>query len=326
MKKMLPKRFFSLKKKLSKLFCAEEAGKKVININKLFLFLTPPLVVVFIASDFFDSYDSSFLRHSTGGIGIDTPAQVPPLVTHDNRGKRQPLSGGISDVTLNHSNSRQNATSPPIKYRAKQVIIRDESDSQLPTGTTFNGKLLTSIDTRNKDQWAKVILPDGGWFKERFKEQGFLPKETVLIGTINYPGKGKRVFINFSKAVLPSGQELGLQAQALTPKTHVLGLTGEYYSQKGRQIATILGLSMVSGMTEALTEKEGVKGSESTTPKATMENAFYHGLSKVTNMEAQRQTSELDEHPPYVTIPAGTNLIINLTSPLKGDFLEYESE
>lgn len=221
-----------------------------------------------------------------------------------------------------HDPRQRHGRIAPIKYRAKQVIIRDETQSFLPTGTNFIGKLLSAIDTRNQGQWVKAILPHGG----KFKDRGHLPKDTILMGTINYPGKGKKVFINFSKGILPSGHEFSLQAQVLDSKNHAYGISGTYHSRRGSQIASVLGLSMISGMTEVLTEKKALGETKVVAPKATIENAFYHGVSKVADMEAKRQASELGELAPYVTVPAGESLIIGLTSPIKGGFLENESQ
>ena len=285
------------------------------------------------------------------------------------RKKQPPLLGGISDMSANYSDEIQEAhkrhgfqgnhggkmhesqghdnqrhrsqrhrsqrvalsQASPIKYKAPQVIVREEDHESLalPTGTYFEGQLLSAIDTRQEGAWVRVRLPKGGRFKGR--DRGQLPKETILIGSIHYPGKGKKVFIHFSKGVLPNGNEFGLQAEALAPRSHRPGLSGKYHSRRGGQMASILGLSMVAGMTETLTQKEALGRSKSgsgsspssvsITPKATLKNAFYHGASKVADMESQRQASELNHLVPYVTIPIETNLVVSLTAPMKGEFL-----
>ena len=74
---------------------------------------------------------------------------------------------------------------------------------------------------------------------------------------------------------------------------------------------------MVSGMTEVLTEKKALGDKGVVTPKATMKNAIYHGISKVSEMEAARQAQELSAERAYVTIEAGSDVIVSLISPLK---------
>ena len=208
-----------------------------------------------------------------------------------------------------------------LKYRAKQVLLREDADGPfIPLGTHFIAKLETAIDTRNKGHWVKAVLPYG----TKFKDKARLPKSTLLIGQASYAGRGNKVLVRFSKGILPNGREFGLQAQALNLKTQGPGIKGTYHSGTAGRVAGVLGLSMVQGMTEALTQKEALGEYGVVAPKATMENAFYHGLSKVTEMEAQRRAQELQGAGPYVTIQSGKAFIVGLTATLKGGFLNHE--
>lgn len=340
-------------RKCIKFFYVEEAGKKVIQINRVMLAIVPIGVVFFVIHILLSSNNSSFIRYSRRNLENEGISQKP-VTTHfqgqkpmqrkqgeweKNEGKIG-LYGGASNKLREHGGltledevgglasssfhgEKEGESSLPINYRAKQVIVREEEvdglyDSSLPTGTNFMGELVTTIDTRQKNQWVKVILPFGGSFKGR----GKIPKDTIFLGNTQYVGKGSRVFINLSKGVLPSGREFRLQAQVLDSQGQVQGLLGKYHSRRGGRIASVLGLSMISGMTDVLVQKEAVGKSETVTPKASLENAFYHGASKVAELEAQRQALELGEMLPYVTIPRGTRLVINLISPIKGDFLD----
>ena len=198
-----------------------------------------------------------------------------------------------------------------IEYKAQQVIERKGPDSLgLPLGTNLIGKLLTSIDTRETDQLYKVILPYGG----NGKNGGHIPKDAVLFGNITYPGKGKKVFLRFSQALLPDGEEVKLNAQALSSKDYSPGLNGDYHSKIAERVASTLGLSMLSVMTDTLTERQITGAGETivSNPKATPKNALYQGISKVTEIEAQRQAAALNSDPEYVTISAGKEMIVHL--------------
>ena len=178
----------------------------------------------------------------------------------------------------------------------------------MPLGTNLIGKLLTSIDTRESEQLYKVLLPYGG----KGKHGEGIPKNTVLFGTITYPNQGKKVFMQFSKALFPDGQEIELKAQALNAKNYSPGLEGKLDSGTAARVASTLGLTMVSAFTNTLTEKQ-VLGSEGVvTPKATTKDALYQGIAKASEMEAQRQMAELGNVQEYVTIPAGREMIVNL--------------
>ena len=66
------------------------------------------------------------------------------------------------------------------------------------------------------------MLPYGGSHKSG---GGSLPPETILMGQFNYPGQGERVFINFTKAILPDGEET---AKANKDKLQRLGFHFKY--------------------------------------------------------------------------------------------------
>jgi hypothetical protein len=74
---------------------------------------------------------------------------------------------------------------------------------------------------------------------------------------------------------------------------------------------------MVAGMSDVLTEKESIGGGGlmpgSVTAKSNMRNALYHGVGKVAQSEATRQAEAIGEAEEYVTVDAGTDLIISLS-------------
>ena len=200
----------------------------------------------------------------------------------------------------------------PAKYKAKQVIEREgvyQPSKTIPMGTNLIGRLLTSIDTREAEQFYKVFLPYGG----KFQSGAEIPKGSTLFGKIRYPGKGKKVFIAFSKGVFPDGSEFELQAQALSTKDYSPGLVGDFHGQSGARVAAALGLSLVSGASAMLTEREQVGALGQTAPKATLKNAMFGGLSQTAQNESQRRAQKMGERQEYVTIDSGKDLIINLT-------------
>jgi hypothetical protein len=184
----------------------------------------------------------------------------------------------------------------------------------LPIGINLVGKLLTSIDTRALGHIVKVILPYGGKHKG---SGGSLPANTILFGKANYPGRGEKVQLNFNRGLLPNGEEIRLQAQALSAKDYSVGLSGELHGNFGGRTAAVLGLTMVGAMSETLVEREALGQGFSITSKASMKNGLYNGVSKVANLEANRKAQEMAGEKDYVTIDAGSDLIISLTDSYK---------
>lgn len=302
---------------LKRAFLVESDGKRTLNKKSVTFSLLVVVVLGFgISKVFSEPENSAILQHASKELINDDKfhEEIPKEHNH------VMASGPIKDASTvkNRPNKviRVEPT-PAIKLMARQVITRDDlprEDSSLPTGSNFIGKLISTIDTRDAKQFIKVLLPYGG----SFDGKKVLDKDTMILGTAQYMGIGEKIYLSFTKAILPDGQEMEINAQALDPSDYSSGIRGEYHGTAGVRIATTLGLSMVSGMTEVLTEKKVHGESGAITPRSTMKNALYHGVSKVSEMEASRQASELGQEKAYVTVEAGTDLIISLTAPLRG--------
>ena len=192
------------------LFLKKEGGKEVLNQKMFFgvmiLILVIGVSVIFLSNT---SSDNSVIVNATEPIEASNLEMASMPVSQKISGLLQ----ASKQKVLAHK-PRQAKPTPKstvkIRYRAPQVIERQDSfTSKLLLGSNLIGKLLTSIDTRESEQLYKVLLPYGGKGKH-----GSIPKNTILFGTVNYPNKGRKVFMQFSKALLPNGREVELKAQA----------------------------------------------------------------------------------------------------------------
>jgi hypothetical protein len=211
------------------------------------------------------------------------------------------------------SRSYPSSSSRRMQLKAQQVITRGDNEtkkSAMPTGANFIGKLLSAVDTRDLSSMIKVLLPYGA----KFQGKEFLERDTVLIGKATFSGKGERVFLTFDKAIDSNGREMPIMAHALDTSDYANGVIGDTHSETGMRVAGTLGLTMISGMTDVLTEKTAHGDFGITTPKSSMKNAVFHGISKVSEMEASRQVEELAQASPYITLDAGMDVIITLSS------------
>lgn len=294
--------------KLGSFIFIEEGGKKIINRKRFSVMalvfsgvgvawqVIPPLLRSEIPQSSITKSDSSLIKGSSKSSISSTSIESNPNM------------GGVVDELPKQKTIVVYRRGKPIRYKGKQVIGPDAISQRIPSGANFVGKLLTSIDTRSQ-QRVHVMLPFGGSHKSG---GGSLPPETILMGQFNYPGQGERVFIAFTKAILPDGQEIAIQAQALSSKDYRSGMIGDYHSNKGSQMASVLGLSMISGVSEVMVEKQGLGQSFNVTPKSTLKNGIYNGVAKVTEMEAGNQANQLAETPKFVTIDSGSDVIISL--------------
>lgn len=315
--KMIVGWYKSLKSKISKIYVVEENGKKRANY-KASSITVGALGMIFVTVLLIQSMskDTSVLEQT------DKAISSAPENSNQTAEVSDEVSGvvGSGDESATHEEEkkpRPKRTYTPRKYKAKQVIVREGSfqrDRTIPMGTNLIGKLLVSIDTREAEQFYKVFLPYGGSFQGGAE----VPKGSTLFGKIKYSGQGNKVFMTFSKGVFPTGEEFEIEAQALNSKDYSPGLEGDFHGKSGVRIATALGLSVVSGASTILMEREqlNAQGGPSV-PKATLKNAMYGGLSQAANNEAQRQGQRISEKAEYVTIDAGKDLIVNLTGEYK---------
>ena len=290
-------------------FLKKEGGKEVINRKKTIITIGIILGIGAFTILFSEvGGDRSVVITATQPIETDNLAEAKISMPVSQKVSGM-LKASEQHVRIALPKQQTKHTGKKIRYRAPQVIERKDSfTSKMPLGTNLIGKLLTSIDTRESEQLYKVLLPYGG----KGKHGEGIPKNIVLFGTITYPNQGKKVFMQFSKALFPDGKEVELKAQALSAKDYSPGLEGELHSNAAGRVASTLGLTMVSAFTDTLTEKQ-VLGSEGVvTPKATTKDALYQGIAKASEMEAQRQMAELGNVQAYVTIPAGREMIVNL--------------
>lgn len=307
---------------LKKLFLREDGGKKTLNKKTVvisvltFFALGISFALVPKILNAFRSNDTSKVTKTTSPITEDGKEK------ESSRESEESSVGGVSDASesntkvTNTNQKRLSRKKNKIIYQAGQVINRlnNRGSKKLPLGTNIIGKLITSIDTRNPSL-VKVILP---YDAKNKSEEKILPKGSILIGELSYSGQGNRVFISFTKAVLTNGNEIDLHAQALSSKDYSAGIEGEFHSNTVNRVGSVLGLSMISGTTEVLLEKESLGEGQTPTPKSTIKNGLINGLSKIANMEANIQAQKLAAKPEYVTIEAGSDLIIGFFSFTKG--------
>lgn len=306
-------------KRIWRVFFIADGGKEVARKVRIFCAVVCIVALGAVSTIFMNlRTDTSVLGktdHALAGNGDNhAPASNGPTQT-DSAKVGQMLDNSETKGQQRHPRG-SGGRGMKVNYKAQQVLVSEgafDPARTMPMGTNLIGKTLTTIDTRDAGQLVKVLLPYGG----RANAGGELPKSTILFGQVTYSGKGEKVFVKFSKGVLPSGEEVQVEAQGLNPGDYSTGLAGEFHGNADMRVASSLGLTMVAGMSDVLTEKESLGGSGllpgSVTPKATMKNAIYHGVSEVAKDEATRQAEAIGQGQEYVTVDAGTDIIVSLT-------------
>lgn len=195
-----------------------------------------------------------------------------------------------------------------IRYFAQQVLGSDPRAPKLiKAGAKLIGVLMNPIDTR-APSIVRVRIPRGG-------EAGgvTIEPDSVLIGQYSYPGGSERVYLTFSRLDSPDGDSKKISATALSSSDYRPGITGEEFTGNGVKVASSLGLTMFSGMTDTLTERESLGSAfGGVQAKPSMKNALLQGLSQATKDQASRTASAIGQEKDYIIIAEGQELIIEL--------------
>ncbi len=205
---------------------------------------------------------------------------------------------------------------PKLIYKATQFVeLGDAKDRQQNAlGSIVQAKLITAIDTRDASQIIKATVTERSFLS--------LPYKTLVFGQA-IMGPSKKVLLNFDHALLPSGEELDIKAQGMSSNGRTIGILGDYHGKMSTRAITTVGLTVLAGASEVLTEKQSFGGFQgNVAAKPNLRNAMYSGISKAAESEASRHAEDLNQEPEYVTVPSGTDFQIQLLEKIKGDTIE----
>lgn len=198
-----------------------------------------------------------------------------------------------------------------IRYFAPQVLGGNtKGPKAIKSGSKLIGFLVNPLDTRALRP-VRVVLPHGGESGGVSIDQG-----SILVGQFSYSGDSDRVFLSFLRLDSPTGEPMKVAALALDANDFTPGVKGEVFTGNGVKLAASLGLTMFSGMTDVLTERESLgsgASSNAVQAKASMRNALLQGLSQASKDQASRTASQIDSEKAYVIVPQGKEMIIELT-------------
>lgn len=314
-------RISSLGKKVVNFYIKNDGGKKI--VQKANVGITAFVIACIVATITIlrPDEDTSFVAQSS--TALIKKEEIPQKQNEEGdatKANLEHLKEEVRSRRSGSSNSVNRSGASQIVYKAPQIVQRKGSDptKTLPIGTRMIGKLRSGIDTREPNQLIEVTLPYGGsaaWERR-------IDRNSSLFGTISYPGKGEKVYINFHRGVNLDGSEFRIQAQALNPIDFSPGILGESHDAFGLRIAATAGLSMLSSISEVMVEKEVLGQGAFPTPKSTLRNALLSGARRGTEQEAQRRAEQIQGEGEYVIIEAGEELIVNLTETYMQESLE----
>lgn len=231
------------------------------------------------------------------------------------------------------NDSRGSPVKVPTLNAADQVLQAPILSSQnttnaiprLPVGMgvvgrikVFNLRGLSEIPVGSE---AKAILVSGasnGIVKARLVTALLVDGDPALpVGTTLF-GKGlsqdERLFVEFQKAIFPTGESFAIRAQAFDVTDKILGLKGAFVGTRTKKMGMAIGFGFLSGMAEGLQETSGSNIWGQAQKKSTRDAALS-GASKATLDQSQTYLDEVKNSPNIIEVKKGTEFYLIIDEP-----------
>jgi Bacterial conjugation TrbI-like protein len=297
----------------SKAFFQEKSGgKTIVNIKKVGPTAIGGVFLLAFVIKLLSPKETRTFYKQTSGPSEFVEEKREPLVA---QAMKDLFAAGRRQVDANKKKeAEQKRKRIAIKYWAPQIVGDDENaQNVMRSGSKLIGFLKNPIDTRAQTL-VRVLIPHGG-------ESGGIEIEpgSILVGNYSYSGDGDRIYLTFSRIDPPDrGQPKKISAAALDAGNFSPGIQGEEFTNSGGKVATSIGLNMLSGMTDTLTDRESLGNSfNGVQAKPSMKNALLQGMSKASQDQASRVGSSIEQERNYVIVPEGKEMIIELQEDYK---------
>jgi Bacterial conjugation TrbI-like protein len=263
--------------------------KYTLNMRVVKALLFPVCFVVCLVLYFSDGHTVKDGRGSpidSPGVQIDVPVvESKILVDRDlvNRISRTPVEispmGGIRVFSL-------------------------RSLSDLPVGT--EAKAMLDSGASNGIVKARLVAPmlvDG---------EPALPEGTIVFGH----GKSteERLFVEFTKAILPDGESFSIIAQAFDGSDKILGLKGSMVGSKTKKLAMGMALGFMGGMADGLQNTSG-SSIFSVQQRPSVRDAALAGTAKATLDQSNLYLDQVKNSPDIIEVKQGTEFYVIVDDP-----------
>lgn len=303
-----------LSEKIKSFYIVESGGKKTFSKKRLGVSLA--LGFCFVLSSvllFAPKEDRTYYRRSSQAQPQSKSSEKPVLSSNQQAMQQLFSSGERQKIAEQKAQVEKHRKRIVIKYFAPQILgAQNAAQPSIRSGSKLVGFLMNSIDSREPSM-VRVLLPQGGENSGVQIEAG-----SVLVGQYSYGGSGDKIFINFHRLETASGQIRKITAQALDGKDYTAGVRAEVHSDGTLKTAAQIGLNLLAGMTDALTEKESLGMSQNgVQAKPTMKNGILQGATRAAQDQAGRVSSEIQSAKDYAILYEGKEMIIQLLEDYK---------
>lgn len=273
---------------LGRLFVQLDGAKTRVNVKAVFTVL----VILF------------------GFIGVFTTIKPRPQIYSNKSpiGMDQRLSESIAqspDVRINSYdfsvNQNQRVThgsagTPRKVLSSGLVITRRNGDAKIPPGALARAKLTSGASNGfTKAELLEPLSPYG---------ELLLPSGTTLVGAAQ--SSTERLSIHFTKAVLPDGQVLDIDAMACDGDDKMPGIRGVNIKGQALSLAGAVGLNFAGGMAMGLQSAR----SQDETQTPSVKDGLLSGASVAALEKGREISQDLKSEPPVIEIKEQTEFYI----------------
>jgi hypothetical protein len=182
----------------------------------------------------------------------------------------------------------------------------------------FNLRSLSDLPVGTE---AKAILVSGasnGMVKAKLVEPMLVEGEPVLPeGSVVF-GHGKsteeRLFVEFTKAILPSGETYSIIAQAFDGSDKILGLKGALVGSKTKKLAMGMALGFMGGMADGL-QNTSATSIFNIGQRPSVRDAALAGSAKATLDQSQMYLDQVKNSPDIIEVNQGTEFYVIVDDP-----------
>jgi len=262
---------------LSEYFKHSKLDTRYVKLLSFTVIISVIAVYVFIVLKQRKIVGYSSKEFSTPEFSREVPLSAPNIVTHVNSKQSSKGRSGYPQNKINVLNLR--------------------SISDLPLGTEGKAILVSGgTDGLVKAKVLKPIIVDS---------EPLIPENSILFG--NGKSGEDRLYVEFRKVILPTGEVFKLIAQAFDTDDKIQGLKGAIVGSRTKKMGMAMGLGFLGGMTDGLRE---TSGSMFMAQKPTVKDAALAGASKAALDQSEAYLEEMKKSPNIVQVKSGTEFYI----------------
>ena len=205
----------------------------------------------------------------------DVPLVSPDLIARQKNGALKGSGVYVPPTGLINVTNLRSALNLPVGTEGKAILVSGGTDGLI------------------KAKILKPVLVDN---------EPLIPENAVLIG-VGKSGED-RLFVEFQKIVLPTGETYKITAQAFESDDKIQGIKGSIVGTRSKKMMMAMGLGFLGGMADGM--RENTSGSYFSNQKPTTRDAALAGASKAALDQSEAYLEEMKKSPNIIQVKSGT--------------------